>query len=128
MENHVTVEEVKKILEEQPTTYSIVEPDYETQRKISQLEQDKTTAEMLARERWDIMGMRRKWSDWLLRVIISIVFFDFFVILAVGFKWMSFNEGYIVPFFVGESFLKTIGLALIVVGFLFNKDNIIKKT
>ncbi|MDD2757969.1 MAG: hypothetical protein PHD72_01160 [Patescibacteria group bacterium] len=126
MENRVTVEEVKKILEEQ-TTYDIVGPDLETQRKMSQLEQDKIIAQILARERLDIMGMRRTWSDWLLRVIISIVVFDFFVIVAVGFKWMSFNEGYIVPFFVGESFLKTIGLALIVVGFLFNKDNVVKK-
>jgi len=123
---NVTVAEATEILGKLPALPA-AGADLEQKRKFRQLERDKTEAEILAKERLDIMAMRRMWSKWLLFVIISIVAFDFFVILAVGFEWMKFSEGYIVPFFVGESFLKTIGLALIVVGFLFNKDNILKK-
>ena len=122
----VNIKSAKEILDTLPAC-SVAEPNLELEKKFSQLERNKNEAQILAQERLDIMGMRKMWSKWLLVVIISIVAFDFFVILAVGFEWMKFSEGYIVPFFVGESFLKTIGLALIVVGFLFNKDNILKR-
>jgi len=76
---------------------------------------------LFVREKEDILGMRKYWSRWLLVCIIVILAFDMFVVLSIGYNWMSFSKEYLIPVFVGESMLKIAGLALIVVRFLFKE-------
>ncbi|MEK7102314.1 MAG: hypothetical protein AAB579_01035 [Patescibacteria group bacterium] len=124
MAEPIGIEEASELIKSAPA-YSTLSPNneyLEIQRKQNELEDAQTRARILATERLKIIEMRSSWSTWLLRVIIGIVVFDFFVIVAVGYGWMTFKSDFIVPFFVGESFFKTIGLAVIVVRYLFNKE------
>ncbi|MFH1523188.1 MAG: hypothetical protein ABIE43_05235 [Patescibacteria group bacterium] len=115
-------EEAKRLLiETGETEISLQKIDYEAEEKYDNLQKRRNNAILTIKERKEIIKMRRHWSYWLLGVIIAVVIFDFFVILAVGFKWMSFQSNVIVPVFVGESLIKTLGLAFIVVNFLFNE-------
>lgn len=68
--------------------------------------------------------MRSRWSFWILASIIAITLFDFFIVAGLGFGFIHFDQQFIIPAFIGESLIKTIGLAYIVVNFLFNKDSI----
>ncbi|MBT4384419.1 hypothetical protein HOD30_01580 [Candidatus Peregrinibacteria bacterium] len=96
----------------------------DTQRILDNLNHENHLADIVSKERESIIRMRRTWSSWLLVSIMLIVFFDIFLILAIGFSWMTFPEGYFVPVFVSESLLKIFGLAVIVVKFLFNENSI----
>ncbi len=73
-------------------------------------------------EKREIIAMRKSWSTWILRSIIAIIAFDFLIIILIGIKLLNF-EGYIVPIFITESLIKVLGLAIIIVNFLFNKKD-----
>lgn len=89
--------------------------------KINDLEDAKIEGEDKALERKDIREMRRSWSKWILRAILVIIAFDLVIVFFAGFGWMKF-EGVILPIFIGESLIQVLGLAVIIVGFLFNKS------
>lgn len=125
MINHITPQAAKSILGQEDSTNPL--GNIETQHQLDAIQRHRNTTQLMLEEWLDILKMRRRWSNWLLWVIIAVVAFDFFVVIAVGFGWMSFKEGYIVPFFVGESLIKTLGLAIIVVKFLFNEKFIKSK-
>lgn len=124
----IDIEQAKKIIFEQNPQINLSdsEIDLEIERKIAFLQREKNNTQLDLKERNDVIGMRKLWARWLLFAIIAIIVFDFFVIVCVGFGGMKFDKGYIIPFFVGESLLKTLGLAMIVVNFLFNKEFIKK--
>ncbi len=90
----------------------------------SNLEFDKARIELLIREKDEIIRMRRMWSITILVAIIGITVFDIIVITLLGIGLMRFSEGYIVPAFIAESLLKTLGLAAIVVNFLFDHKSL----
>jgi hypothetical protein len=120
-------EEAKRLIEE---TQKIISPsyiDFDVEEKINSLNREKNNAQLALKEWNDVIRMRRLWSCWLLYVIIAIVIFDFFIIIASGFSWIHFNDNYTVPLFTGESLIKIFGLAIIVVRFLFNEKLISKK-
>ncbi len=94
----------------------------ETRNIMERLYNENQLAAIDLKERESIIKMRRIWSWWLLAAIILIVFFDIFLILAIGFEVLVFTEGYFIPIFISESLLKIFGLAIIVVNFLFNKE------
>ncbi|MFC1622957.1 hypothetical protein ACFL16_01010 [Patescibacteria group bacterium] len=71
--------------------------------------------------------MRKGWSGWILASIVVITFFDIGLIVAIGRGVLVFNNNLQVPFFVGESLLKVLGLAFLIVNFLFNKDSMENK-
>lgn len=127
MNEQITNDEATKILTEQGGLMNLNNLDFEIETKIDLLQRERSNAQWTLKEWKDVITMRRIWSYSLLGTIVTIVGFDFFVILSVGYKWMIFDKGYIVPFFVGESLIKTLGLALIVVKFLFNEKFISKK-
>lgn len=78
-----------------------------------------------AKEKGDILKMRRLWSKWLLGLIVFIVLFDSFIIIGLGFNIIQFTAEYLVPAFIVENLVKVFGLAYIVVNFLFpNEDNV----
>lgn len=121
------IEEAKKIIEQDPQiNLSDSNINLETERKITFLQRERNNAQLDLKERNDIIKMRGHWAYWILWAVIAIIGFDFFVIICVGFSWMKFDKGYIVPFFVSESLIKTLGLAIIVVKFLFNEKFINK--
>lgn len=93
---------------------------------LENLESARLDAKIKAEERRDILRMRRSWSMWILVSILAIVAFDIFVVLALGFGWIQFQQDYILPTFIAESLLKIFGLALIVVKFLFNKEDLMQ--
>ncbi len=76
-----------------------------------------------AEERKNIIDMRRDWSKWILRCILFIVISDVIVMFLLGIHWMSFDSQWMVPVFVADSMTKVLGLAWIIVNFLFGKDS-----
>lgn len=125
MTEFIDIDKAKEILLQEGYE-STGDVNLEGETKFYLLQREKNQTQLDIKERIEIIRMRGVWSYWLLGVIVAIVFFDFVVILAVGFKWIIFDKSYIVPFFVGESLIKTLGLALIVVRFLFNEKFISK--
>jgi hypothetical protein len=99
----------------------------ETQPNIEylyeRLQKRKTLAELELDEKQDIMLMRKSWSKWILWSIIFIVVCDEVIIFLIGFNRLNFQNGYAVPAFIGESIIKIIVLAVIIVKFLFNSDS-----
>lgn len=91
--------------------------------KINSLEDAKIDGEDRANVRKDIREMRKRWSEWILRAIVAIIFFDFVVVFCVGLGWMRFDSQVILPVFIGESLVQTLGLAVIIVRFLFHNDS-----
>ena len=81
-------------------------------------------AQLKLKERQELIGMRGKWSSGVLALLVLIVFSDLAFIWALGFGIISFSNDLIVPAFIADSLIKTIGLAAIIVGFLFNKDSV----
>lgn len=92
---------------------------------LNELQRESLRAELQLKEQREIIEMRGQWSWWVLACIVSINIFDFLVIGALGFHWISF-EGYVIPVFIADSLLKTLGLAAIIVNFLFNERSIRK--
>lgn len=127
MAETANVEEAKTILRTEAPGVPVTASDLDMEEALHIIEDERIMARIQAEEKMAIIDMRSTWSVWLLRAIVAITLFDFVVIVAVGLHWFNFSENYIVPIFIGDSFLKTIGLALIVVGFLFNKDTLSKK-
>lgn len=105
----------------------MTDEEVESKKKNDSLQRERNNTQLDLKERNDVIEMRRTWSFWLLRAIIWIIVMDFAVIFLVGLNLMSFKNSYIVPFFIGESLIKTLGLALIVVKFLFNEKSIFSR-
>lgn len=100
--------------------------DFELKRQKIELEKLSAESELDADEQSDIIRMRNRWSNWLLGALLVIMGFDLILITLVGFNVWSF-EGKVLPIFIFDSLLKVIGLAYIVVNFLFNKDFIARR-
>lgn len=98
---------------------------YEAKMAIQKLEDLRLEAILIRQEKEDIMDMRRNWSKWILGTIVAIVLLDFILIFLLGFKLVDF-EGWEFPAFIADGVIKIIGLAAIVVNFLFNKDSLVK--
>lgn len=126
MPSEINRQEARQIIEdsvgEEEEADSYDHSRYFGQRRYLEIQELSADIQLRAQEKKEILDMRKIWSRWLLGVVVAIVAFDFIVIIAVGFHWMTFSDGYVVPFFIVESFLKTIGLAIIVVRFLFNNN------
>ena len=87
------------------------------------LSYESTLAFLRAKERKELIEMRGKWSSWVLCLLVFIVGVDTLFVYLVGLNLLKFSNDYIVPTFIGEGLMKTIGLAYIIVNFLFSKDS-----
>lgn len=64
------------------------------------------------------------WSYFLIGCIGATLLFQVWLTIAVGLKWYDFKDyAWFLPLVVTENFAQVIGLALIVVNFLFNKES-----
>jgi hypothetical protein len=78
-------------------------------------------------EHRELRKMRLQWSRWILGCIVAIVVFDFLLITAAGFNIVRYENSYIIPAFLGESIINIIGLAVVIVKFLFSDHNLSTK-
>jgi hypothetical protein len=66
--------------------------------------------------------LRTKWSKAILWFIIVSLIFQFSITFVVGMDWLNFEKyPWFLPLVVTENFIQIIGLAIIVVKFLFNE-------
>jgi len=88
------------------------------------LESDSTRAALELKEYRELIEMRGRWSNWILGLLVLIVFSDVALSWFFGFGLIAFSSDYSFPIFIADGLLKTLGLAFIVVNFLFNKDSL----
>ncbi len=121
----LNIDQAKKIIQDE-TSSSVFSNNQvlDTEAKVQEFRDDEIRAKIAAKEKKEIIAMRRQWSKWLLIAVIAIVIFDFLVVLLVGLGWMEFAADFVLPIFIADSLIKTIGLALIVVKFLFNEKSL----
>ena len=100
------------------------ENDLQLEAQFQKLEDQRLQTALDRDSQLGIMDMRKRWSGWILFTIVVIVVFNIFVIIMTGFRMMEFSSDIVLPFFLGESLLQTIGLAAIIVKFLFHKDSL----
>jgi len=89
-----------------------------------ELDERSTLFKLRAEERTNIIQMRKSWSCWILRAILLVVIADILLIFLLGFGVLSFRDQWYVPAFIAESLMKVLGLAWIIVKFLFGKDSL----
>ncbi|CAN5243815.1 hypothetical protein BH09PAT2_BH09PAT2_07380 [soil metagenome] len=78
-------------------------------------------AELRLREKSEFLAFRKQWSRYLLMLVIAIVVFNALFLVAVGKKWLQFNDEWLVRVIITGSFVEVLGLAKIVVDFLFKE-------
>lgn len=115
-----SVKQVEALISAQLTEKST---DLDVREKIDRLDFLRRQGELEGIEHADVIRMRKYWSLIVLIVIMFVVGFDSAIILLYGLGWIEFESETLVMFFLGEGLFKVIGLALIIVGFLFNKDS-----
>lgn len=100
--------------------------EVETENKNKELSLGEREALLFAEERKAIIKMRSRWSEWILTLIVLITVFDFSLVFLVGFGVFHFRDEEVI-IFVGESILKIVGFAYLIVHFLFNHNSLSQK-
>ncbi|MFA9288599.1 MAG: hypothetical protein ACEQSA_01835 [Weeksellaceae bacterium] len=77
--------------------------------------------ELRLREKTDFLSFRKEWSRNLLYLVVFIVVFTALFLIAVGLGWLSFMDEWLVRIIIAGSFVEVLGLAKIVVDFLFKE-------
>ena len=106
-----------------PEGERLMSDDWEEERLQEVVEKEKKESFLEAMEKEDIINMRRLWSGFLLLVVFFVVVFDSIIFIGIGMGWFNYTDK-VVPIFIVESLLKTLGLALIVVKFLFHEKSL----
>lgn len=92
--------------------------------RAMELDERNILSKLRAEERQNIIDMRRDWSVWVLRCIVAIVATDILGMFLLGFHVLSFDSQWFVPTFIADSLVKVLGLAFIIVRFLFGKESV----
>jgi len=79
------------------------------------------TQKLLLRERTEFLYFRRQWSKYLLLIFVFIVIFNAIFLVVIGLGWLKFADEWLVRIIFGGSFVEALGLAKIVVDFLFKE-------
>lgn len=77
--------------------------------------------ELRLREKSEFLAFRKQWSRYLLILVIAIVVFNALFLIAVGKGWLQFKDEWLVRIIISGSFVEVLGLAKIVVDFLFKE-------
>lgn len=77
--------------------------------------------ELQLKEKSEFLEFRKNWSRNLLYLVIFIVVFNALFLIAIGKKWLSFQDEWLVRLIITGSFVEVLGLAKIVVDFLFKE-------
>jgi hypothetical protein len=116
-------EKVKDLLQTFNIEKESEDNNWEEEKLQEAVEKEKTESFLEAMEKEDIINMRRLWSNFLLAVVLFVVIFDSIIFIGIGRSWFIYDDR-VVPVFIVESLLKILGLALIVVKFLFNEKSL----
>lgn len=93
----------------------------QSQKDLFDIERRRIVMELDAREHVEVMNMRWHWSFWILLCVIAILVFDIVFVVLVGSGILKYPHDWIVPVFVVDSLIKVLGLAMIIVKYLFGK-------
>lgn len=122
-----TRDEVKLALQDIVVTQDSTN-DLDMSRKWQELELDRDEALLISTERRELITMRSRWSNWILIVIVAISVFDMLLIGLIGGGIWVFTDNFAIPLFIGESLVKLLGLAFLIVHFLFDHKSLSKRT
>jgi hypothetical protein len=77
--------------------------------------------ELRLKEKSEFLNFRRQWSTYLLSLVVIIVVFNALFLIAIGMKILQFDDEWLVRIIFTGSFVEVLGLAKIVVDFLFKE-------
>lgn len=72
-------------------------------------------------EKSEFLSYRKQWSTYLLTLVIAIVAFNAMFLVTIGLGWLQFSDEWLVRIIFTGSFVEVLGLAKIVVDFLFKE-------
>jgi hypothetical protein len=72
-------------------------------------------------EKFEFLSYRKQWSTYLLTLVIAIVAFNAMFLVTIGLGWLQFQDEWLVRIIFTGSFVEVLGLAKIVVDFLFKE-------
>ncbi len=75
--------------------------------------------ELGLREQIEFLNFRKEWSQKLLLLVVFIVAFNALFLVIVGLGWLRYADEWLVRIVITGSFIEVLGLAKIVVEFLF---------
>jgi hypothetical protein len=75
--------------------------------------------ELGLREQIEFLNFRKEWSQKLLLLVVFIVAFNALFLVIVGLGWLNYADEWLVRIVITGSFIEVLGLAKIVVEFLF---------
>lgn len=101
----------------QPAIEETVIIDAETDLKQLELQLEKLNLQ----EKFEFLSYRKQWSAYLLTLVVMIVIFNAFFLIAIGLDILQFQDEWLVRIIFVGSFLEVLGLAKIVVDFLFKE-------
>ena len=88
--------------------------------KLLDEKSDKTKS-LESEENQGILGMRRKWSNWVLGLIVTIVLFDMVLVILYGRGVLKFDNPSVVIAVITDNFLKIVGLGFLITREIFKK-------
>ncbi|MCR4311308.1 MAG: hypothetical protein NUV54_01935, partial [Candidatus Taylorbacteria bacterium] len=89
---------------------------------LKELQSESKSAEDLeVAENTEILERRRRWSDWVLILIVTIVIFDMIIVWLYGSRVWTFDNPNVVIAVITENFLKIVGLGFLITRETFNK-------
>lgn len=88
---------------------------------VAESEYEQLAQQLRLRETAEFLNFRKSWSTKLLWLVISIVIFNAAFLLAVGVGWLQYEDEWLVRIIITGGFLEVLGLAKIVVEFLFQE-------
>jgi uncharacterized membrane protein (DUF485 family) len=77
--------------------------------------------ELRLKEKIEFLSFRKQWSTYLLSLVVAIVLFNAGFLLLIGMKALTFQDEWLVRIIFAGSFVEVLGLAKIVVDFLFKE-------
>lgn len=77
--------------------------------------------ELRLKEKAEFLNFRRQWSTYLLLLVVCIVLFNAGFLIAIGLRFLAFEDEWLVRIIFTGSFVEVLGLAKIVVDFLFKE-------
>jgi hypothetical protein len=83
--------------------------------------QSRETETLADKENSEIIAMRKKWANWILWFIGTIIVFDIVLVSLYGFGIWDFKDTRVVIAIVTENFLKIISLGVLVTIHTFKK-------
>jgi len=90
----------------------------ETEQKQFELQ----LQELRLKEKAEFLNFRRQWSTYLLSLVMIIVFFNALFLIAIGMHLLQFEDEWLVRIIITGGFVEVLGLAKIVVDFLFKEQ------